>query len=198
MIGAKCNLQDRFAKKFLTLEGEQLVFATRQHASALFPAFAVSFFAAFGVAVFIILASIIFPNYLITFIIVGIIVMTIVLEILIKQMAEWFFHFYIVTNRKIVEVAYRPLYSKIIFEVLLDQVRCTEVDVKANGLSNEIFNVGTVLITFDRPTHEKIFTLEYIGEPRKAAMHLADTFGMQKNSDNADRWITNPAIRAII
>jgi len=105
------------------------------------------------------------------------------MEILIKQMVEWFFHFYIVTNRKIIEVAYRPLYSKIIFEVLLDQVRCTEVDVSGSGFFNEMFNVGTVLITFDRPTNEKIFTIENIKRPRNIAMQLGDVFGMQKPKD---------------
>lgn len=75
------------------------------------------------------------------------------------------------------------MYSKVIYEVLLDQVRCTEVDVEGNGLVNEIFNVGTVLITFDRPTNEKIFSIENIKRPRTVAMHLGDVFGMQKPKD---------------
>ena len=197
MIGAKCNLKDRFAKKFLTLEGEQLVFATRQHWSALLPVFSINILLALAIGIFVISSTVIFPTYFLTFLIISIVVLTISLELMIKQTVEWFFHFYIVTNRKIVEVAYRPLYSKVIYEVLLDQVRCTEVDVQAAGLSKELFNVGTVLITFDRPTNEKIFTLEFIGEPRRAAMHLGDVFGMQKTTDFGNAWITSPAIKAI-
>lgn len=130
-----------------------------------------------------IFSSFMMPLYSLSFLILGITILTISMEILIKQLVEWYFHFYIVTNRKIIEVAYRPMYSKVIYEVLLDQVRCTEVDVEGNGLVNEIFNVGTVLITFDRPTNEKIFSIENIKRPRTVAMHLGDVFGMQKPKD---------------
>lgn len=198
MYGAKCNLKDRFAKRFLTLDGEQLIYSTRQHWSRLLPAFTLNLFLAVIIASLIIFSSLIMPFYFLTFLILGIVIFTVSLEILIKQLVEWFFHFYIVTNRKIVEVAYRPMYSKVIYEVLLDQVRCTEVDVKGNGLLNELFNVGTVLITFDRPTNEKIFTLEQVFEPRKVAMHLGDAFGMQKERVGANAWINSPAINMLI
>ena len=196
MIGAKCDLKDRFARRFLTLDEEQLIFSTRQHWSILIPVFSINIFLILLVAVLTAFSTFMLPIYFFTFLILGIIILTISLEILIKLLVEWFFHFYIVTNRKIVEVAYRPMFSKIIHEVLLDQVRCTEVDVKANGLSNEIFNVGTVLITFDRPTNEKIFTLEFIKEPRKVAMHLGDAFGMQKNNEEPGLWVSNPMINS--
>lgn len=197
MIGAKCNLQDRFAKRFLTLEGELLIFSTRQHWSRLIPVVSINFILVLMVAFVIGFSTFMAPIHFLTFLVLGILVLTIALEVFIKQLVEWFFHFYIVTNRKIVEVAYRPMFSKVLFEVLLDQVRCTEVDVKANGLSNEIFNVGTVLITFDRPTNEKIFSLEFIKEPRKAAMHLGDVFGMQKSSDTSVNWVNSPPVKVL-
>ncbi len=200
MIGAKCNLRDRFAKKFLTLQDEHLIFSTRQHWSVLFPAITLNVFLVVGVSVFVSLSSMIAPIYFFSFMLIALIVLSISLEIFIKNLAEWFFHFYIVTNRKIVEVAYRPMYSKVIYEVLLDQVRCTEVDVKASGLSNEIMNVGTVLMTFDRPTNEKIFTIENIKDPRRAAMHLADSFEMQKYKEQGGvaSWISNPLVNSSI
>ena len=183
MIGARCSLQDRFAKKFLTLKNEDLVYSTRQHWSRLIPIFVLNILLLIVVIFLSIFSSFLFPNFSFTFLIILILILTIALEILIKQMVEWFFHFYIVTTRKIIEVTYRPLYSKIISEVLLDQVRCTEVDVSGLGFFNEIFNVGTVLITFDRPTNEKIFTIENIKRPRNIAMQLGDVFGMQKAKD---------------
>lgn len=183
MIGARCDLKDRFAKKFLTLEDEHLVYSTRQHWSRLMPVFTVNILLILLIAFFTVFSSFMMPFYSLSFLILGIIVLTISMEILIKQLVEWYFHFYIVTNRKIIEVAYRPMYSKVIYEVLLDQVRCTEVDVQGNGVINEIFNVGTVLITFDRPTNEKIFSIKNIKRPRTVAMHLGDVFGMQKPKD---------------
>lgn len=183
MIGARCNLKDRFAKKFLTLEDEHLVYSTRQHWSRMIPIFGINILLIILIVLSTIFSSFMMPLYSLSFLILGITILTISMEILIKQLVEWYFHFYIVTNRKIIEVAYRPMYSKVIYEVLLDQVRCTEVDVEGNGLVNEIFNVGTVLITFDRPTNEKIFSIENIKRPRTVAMHLGDVFGMQKPKD---------------
>jgi len=183
MIGARCNLKDRFAKKFLTLEDEHLVYSTRQHWSRMIPIFGINILLIVLIVLSTIFSSFMMPLYSLSFLILGITILTISMEILIKQLVEWYFHFYIVTNRKIIEVAYRPMYSKVIYEVLLDQVRCTEVDVEGNGLVNEIFNVGTVLITFDRPTNEKIFSIENIKRPRTVAMHLGDVFGMQKPKD---------------
>lgn len=200
MIGAKCNLKDRFAKKFLTLQDEHLIYSTRQHWSVLFPVIALNVLLIAGVSIFVSLSSVIAPLYFFSFLLVALIVLTVSLEFFIKNLAEWFFHFYIVTNRKIVEVAYRPMYSKVIYEVLLDQVRCTEVDVRASGLTSELLNVGTIFITFDRPTHEKIFTIENIRDPRRAAMHLADSFEMQKYKEQggAMSWLNNPLVNSSI
>jgi hypothetical protein len=176
MIGAKCNLKDRFAKRFLTLDGEQLIYSTRQHWFTLLPSFALNVL--FVIFVFLIVISLytLAPDYFLSSLLLALILLTIIAEIFIKELVEWYFHFYIITNRKIVEVTYKPLNSRAINEVLLDQVRCTEVDVEMRGMLSEVLNIGSVILTFDRPTHEETFTIKKIKGPRRIAMHLGDSF----------------------
>jgi len=176
MIGAHCSLKHRFAKNFLTLENEQIIYSTRQHWLTLFPLFAIN--ALFVIFAFL-LVSIFYtfaPSYLITFLLLAFIFLVLIAEIFIKEIVDWYFHFYIITNRKIVEVTYKPLFSRAINEVLLDQIRCTEVDVEMQGMLSEVLNIGNVVLTFDRPTHEETFTIKKIREPRRIAMHLGDCF----------------------
>lgn len=176
MIGAKCNLKDRFAKRFLTLEGEQLICSTRQHWFTLIPFFIGNLLLTLFVIVIAFSFYFVAPIYFPIALLLTLIFLMIIAEILIKDLVEWYFHFYIITNRKILEVTYKPLSSRAINEVLLDQVRCTEVDVEMRGTVSEILNIGNVVLTFDRPTHEETFTIKRIKEPRKIAMHLGDSF----------------------
>ncbi len=188
MIGAHCKLKDRFVKKFLTLENEQIIFSTRQHWLALIPSFILNVVVGLFVIVFFSLSSILAPLYFFTFLLISLVFLTLVLEIFIKQTVEWFFHFYIVTNRKIVEVSYKPLLSRSINEVLLDQVRCTEIDVETKGFINELLNIGTIILTFDRPTHRESFTIEKIKHPRRIAMHIGDSFELKDMPESERIW----------
>lgn len=176
MIGAKCNLKDRFAKQFLTLDGEQLIYSIRQHWLTLIPLFAVNALFLIFVFIFVFVFYALVPAYFLNSLLLALIFLIILAEVFVKELVEWYFHFYIITNRKIVEVTYKPLSSRVINEVLLDQVRCTEVDVEMCGMLSEILNIGNVMLTFDRPTHEETFTIKRIKGPRKIAMHLGDSF----------------------
>jgi len=189
MKNSEYSLDGISTNKFLTLHDEYLIFSTRQHWTVLLPPIILNIFLLFGLVLLASISSVLTPIYFFPVLLMALIVMSISLEILIKQLVEWFFHFYIITNRKIIEVAYRPMFSRIVHGVLLDQVRCTEVDVSSKGLISEIFNVGSVYVTFDRPTQEKIFKLDYIKDPRRAAMDLSDEFGMQP----ASVWFGNQA-----
>ena len=101
------------------------------------------------------------------------------ITIAIKSTADWYYNLYIITNRKISEVSYSPLASRRVSEILLTQVRCTEIDTKINGIFNELFNIGDVVITFDRPTHEEEFTLHDVKNPGRTEAFLEKMFFAQ-------------------
>lgn len=96
----------------------------------------------------------------------------ILLSRIAKVILDWYYHLYILTDRRILELSYCPLSSHLRNEVLLDQVRCTEVDVQTNGLLNELLDKGDVVITFDRPTHQEEFKITNIYQPTHLATLL--------------------------
>lgn len=55
---------------------------------------------------------------------------------------------------------------------MLDKVNCTEIDLKVAGFFNELLEMGDVVITFDRPTHEEEFVLKDIYKPEKIEKFL--------------------------
>lgn len=97
----------------------------------------------------------------------------------IKEIVHWYFHLYLITNRKIAEIRYSPLSSESTNSILLDQLRCTEIDAELRGFVSEIFDIGNVTITFDRPTHQETFTLINIRSPRKTANLLSSKLHAQ-------------------
>ncbi len=97
----------------------------------------------------------------------------------IKEIVHWYFHLYLITNRKITEIRYNPLSSESTNSILLDQLRCTEIDADLRGFVSEIFDIGNVTITFDRPTHQETFTLVNIRSPRKIANALSSKLHAQ-------------------
>ncbi|MBI4080233.1 MAG: hypothetical protein HY430_00500 [Candidatus Levybacteria bacterium] len=93
---------------------------------------------------------------------------------------SWYYHLYIVTTRKILEYRYIPLFTHNINDVLLDQVRCTEVDIAKNGFIAELFDIGTITVTFDRPTHQEEFVLANIPSPETMGIYLGDALDVKK------------------
>lgn len=79
---------------------------------------------------------------------------------------------YILTTRKILEISYNPLSSRIVNDVLLDHVNCTEIDLKTNGFFNELIGMGDIVITFDRPTHQEEFVFRDIEECQDLGKYL--------------------------
>lgn len=57
---------------------------------------------------------------------------------------------------------YTPLAAHVVSGVLLDKVSCTEIDTNVTGFFHEILDMGDVVITFDRPTHQEDFILKDI------------------------------------
>lgn len=105
----------------------------------------------------------------------------------IKLIIDWLFNFYIITSHKISEIKINPLFGDSISEILLKQVRCTEIDVLNYGVINQLLNKGDVHITFDRPTHRDEFVLSDISNPRTVGMHLSDRL-IQTQLPSQEAW----------
>lgn len=60
----------------------------------------------------------------------------------------------------------KPFFSEGVSDILLNLVRCTEIDTHTRGVINQMFDKGDIYITFDRPTHEEGFILKDIDSPR--------------------------------
>ena len=163
-------------EKFVTLPGEELIFAQRKHWSVF----------AFPLGVFIFIASLTFIVSLAAYplfsayfslITAGLCLMVaFILSLAVRSVIDWYFNIYVVTNRKILEISYSPLSSHKIYEVLLDQVKCTEIDVKIEGFINDLLDVGHVIVTFDRPTHQEEFVFDYMENPRALESFLQNNF----------------------
>jgi hypothetical protein len=143
------------------------------------------------------------------------IVFSVVITLSIKSVIDWYFNIYIVTNKKITEICYKPLSSRQVSGILLNQVRCTEIDTKINGIINEFLDVGDIIITFDRPTHQEEFVLTDIEDPKRIETYLENSFSsgyyqdskiltgeenwiIKKDNENNKKWtyLEKPNLRA--
>ncbi len=170
-------LQDRLSHeqidKFLIFEGEELIFACREHWLPLVARLAKQIFLALVLAttissvIFLVLGS---PTLSIAALVLTVLVIGIMA---LQDLIHWSFHLYIATNKQIIEVHYSPLFSQAVNSVLLDQIRCTEIDVDMFGIIPELIGIGNVALTFDRPTHKEEFVIRGIRSPRKIASLLS-------------------------
>lgn len=167
------RLNDSQIEKFKLFEDEELIFATREHwlplVVRLFQKTFVSLFIAAMISSALLLAlnsiSLAFSTFFLV-VLIGSIAS-------LRDLIHWSFHLYIATNKQIIEVHYSPLVSEAINSVLLDQIRCTEIDVEMYGLIPELIGIGNVELTFDRPTHKEEFIIKDIRSPRKIANLLS-------------------------
>lgn len=165
-----------FARQFLTMPEEKLLLATKTHwLTAAVPIFWM-IFTGIGLMVFLLIIDSTITHHALFSLSSIFTVFLVTLVLIIKTLMEWYYHIYIISNRKIVEIVVSPLLSHNINEVLLDQVRCTEIDVQTKGIIHELFDMGDVIITFDRPTHQEAFSLINIHHPESLGMFLSDAF----------------------
>lgn len=163
---------------FLTLRDEKLLFVKRKHPFVfILPILFISCLSLF----FIASGYIIFQNYVVSgplFFVTVLLLVSIAISLITKTIVDWYLHVYILTNRKILELQYTPLTSYSVNDVMLDRVNCTEIDLRTHGFLNELIDMGDVLITFDRPTHEEEFILKDIQKSHQLAnflvQHLID------------------------
>ncbi len=169
----KDRLNDSQIGKFKLFEDEELIFATREHwlpltfrliRQTVVGLLVASMFA----SVFILLlhsTSLALNSFFLVLLIASI--------VSIRDLIHWSFHLYIATTKQIIEIHYSPLLSEAINSVLLDQIRCTEIDVEMYGIVPELIGIGNVELTFDRPTHKEEFIIRDIRSPRKIANLLS-------------------------
>ena len=181
------------ADTLFLLPGEKMILHKRQHVFAVIIPIIIA--SILGTVALLFLASSLFFFYHARFIIIlasGCVITTI-LFLITKTIIDWYFHMYMVTNRRILEFQYRPFFSQDINDVLLDQVRCTEIDVQIHGYVHGLIDVGDIIITFDRPTHQQEFVLHDIKSPRKISTMLGELLNTPKDTMiSYPTWYTNP------
>ncbi|OGH37581.1 MAG: hypothetical protein A3B44_02580 [Candidatus Levybacteria bacterium RIFCSPLOWO2_01_FULL_38_21] len=101
-------------------------------------------------------------------------------SIIAKIIVDWHCHFYILTTNRILEVCYKPLFSNYINNVILNQVKSTEIDIEKTGIINQLLDMGNVIITFDRPTHQEEFRLMNIKNPKETGFLMSDILDIEK------------------
>lgn len=164
------------SSRFVTFPGEEIVLVQRKHWIVfMFPAIFI-FIAGIVSTLTLVIVSSIFPAYAILCLTLLAAIFAFLSSFLTKSIVDWYFNFYIVTNKKIVEVCYKPSSSREISEVLLDQVKCTEIDTRIGGLMNEFLDVGDVMVTFDRPTHQEEFIFTTVPDPKEIERRLENAF----------------------
>lgn len=167
------RLTDTQIEKFKHFEDEELIFACREHWLPLVlrlvkqAIIGLTLATALSVTFILIFHSISLgiSSFLLALLITG--------TIAIRYLIHWSFHLYIATNKQIIEVHYSPLMSEAINSVLLDQIRCTEIDVEMFGIIPELIGIGNVELTFDRPTHKEEFVIRSIRSPHAIANLLS-------------------------
>src|SRR3989344_1167452 len=110
----------------------------------------------------------------------ALIVILITSSAIAKILVDWHCHFYILTTNRILEVCYKPLFSNYINNIILNQVKSTEIDIEKTGIINQLLDIGNVIITFDRPTHQEEFRLMNIKDPKEIGFLMSDVLDIEK------------------
>lgn len=157
---------------FITLKDEHLLLVKRKHPFVmLMPIFTINCLALF----FISSGFVLFQEFLLSsslFVVTMLLLISITVSLITKIIIDWYFHIYILTNRKILELRYTPLTSYLVNDVMLDRVNCTEIDLRTHGFLNELIDMGDILITFDRPTSREEFILKDVQGSHALATYL--------------------------
>lgn len=169
------EITEKDCQNFINLAGEQIQVIKRQHPFIL----AVSIFSVFSTSFLILilgsLLSIFLRSVTMALIFSSFIIIT-SLSFLPKAFLDWYYHLYVITSRKILEIRCVPFFSDQIDDVFLDQIRTTEIDAHIPDFLHELLDMGDVTIAFDRPSHDEVYTLSNIRCPREVASLLGKEF----------------------
>lgn len=180
----KDRLTEEQIEKFKLFADEELIFACREHWLPLL------FRNIKQLLLGVMIAFLVAAGFIIVFGSIGLSLLAFYFTILLtlfsatRTLIHWNFHIYIATTKQIIEVHYDPLISHGVNSVLLDQIRCTEIDVSMYGVIPELIGIGNVEITFDRPTHKEVFVIKGVRSPRLVANLLSAQIhqGIQNNA----------------
>jgi hypothetical protein len=172
--------------RFIDLPNEEILLVKRKHPFVIiFPLILIALFAFisfFGVFYILNNSFFSFPIYIASLFVI----LSSSISGAIFIAIYWYFHLYILTSRKILEVKYTPLFSHVVNDIFLDNVSCTEVDLKSSGFFHEIIDMGDITITFDRPTHQEEFTLSDIKDCDEIGKFLVQKLMNTANQSNGN------------
>lgn len=160
---------------FLTLPGEKLILFEKQHWISLIPSLLATL--ALNICLF---STLLFVYTLLqipttVFATACALILLIFYYTTLKFVVDWMNHFYIISTRRILEVNLSPFYFNDIHNVLLDQVRITEVDIDVKSVVHDLLNVGIIVISFDRPSLDNTINMKNILNARTIGPQLSDT-----------------------
>src|SRR3990167_2606258 len=160
--------------------GERILLRKRQHWFMLAIPVLFTFIIGLIVIVSLFYLLVLKLNNVSIFISSSLVILLLVSSIIIKLMVDWHCHFYILTTNRILEVCCKPLFSNYINNVILNQVKSTEIDIEKTGIINQLLDMGNVIITFDRPTHQEEFRLMNIKDPKEIGFLMSDALDIEK------------------
>lgn len=172
----RLEISQYFLNRYITLLDEKLIFTRRKSLAAIFlPIFSVILAALLFSLILALIIHYFLASYFLLLIAVDLVIFQIALGLVTKIIIDWYFHVYLITNRKFLDISYKPLFYHRIKDMPLDQVRCLEVVVRKKGILKEILNIGDVVFNLDMLTHHDIFTLVDISNPHKIGVSLGDS-----------------------
>ncbi len=154
--------QEKIWSNSLALEEEKILFLQRKHWFVLLPVVLSIILGLILSFIALDYISVQFSVGILTSLVLVLSLLTLSASLLIKSLTEWYFTVYILTSRRLLEICYTPLASYFLNNVLLEQVRCTEIDTATSGWLYKYLNIGDIIVTFDRPTHRDAFILQSI------------------------------------
>ncbi len=176
----------------LTTQDEEVILAAREHVAPMLLRCFYIFCALISVSSIAAIGTFILFNDIVITIGIYLLVLFILSGLITREIIHWHLHIYLITNKKISELRFTPLFSEISNYILLDQLRCTEIDTKRQGLVPELLNMGDVSITFDRPTHQEEFVLKNIRSPRRTAHTLSAKLQKTPSLASKELWMKIP------
>lgn len=197
MEGNTFFMKDRITKDdmggLMLFEDEEPIFALREHwLTLLFRATKITLVGLIVGSISSIVVYYVLQSWQTT-VLAGFFVLLVAAFIMLREFIHWSLHLYVATSKQLIEIHYNPLFSHVVNSVLLEQIRCTEIDVDMFGIVPELIGIGNVILTFDRPTHKEEFVLKGIRSPRRIANILSTqiyhTKGTKNLSNSQPLWI---------
>lgn len=173
---------------FKTLPKETLLLRKRNHWYVLVQPLSFTTLILLAIILFISFFFFHLLNDLLLFVIILLTALMTYINTVIKFLADWYCHFYVLTSRRIMEIAYKPLFSKTMNNVIINQVKSTEINVEMEGMLAQLLDIGSVIVTFDRPTRQEQFYMHSIKDPKSVGFLLAEQLDSARN-DNMESLI---------